>query len=117
MKYKSKNTTKKDILPVFINLMAKRGYEGASCELVAKHFGYAASALFKHYKNKGEIHLASCKALANDSVDIDPIVSTKFIVQSALYSMDECDTVKHLKETGLYDEVKDSFKVLAANYG
>jgi AcrR family transcriptional regulator len=116
MKYKSKNTTKKDILPVFIKLMAERGYEGATCERVAKHFGYQPSALFKHYKSKSHIHLESCKALVDCSVILSPIIESRFIVQSALYKSDECDTVYHLKDSGLYDEVKDSFKVLAANY-
>ncbi len=112
MKYKTKNTTKKDILPVFIKQMADRGYQGANLKRVAEDLFITPPALFKHYKNKAAVHAACCKALD----DIDPIITAKFIVQSVLYSLDECDTIKNLKDAGLHDEVGDSFKVLADNY-
>ena len=110
-----KNTTKNDIIPVFIKMMAERGYDGATCVRVSKQLCITPPALYKHYRNKKAIHLACCKHIEKYD-DIDVFAEARFIVQSALYKSDECDTVQHLKSTKLYGEVGDSFKVLAANY-
>lgn len=64
----AKRDTKQLIINAAIELYAKYGYKATTCEDLAKAVGIRPSALYKHFKDKREIHEVAILQLADKAL-------------------------------------------------
>jgi len=66
------------IVDALVDVMAKRGYDGASVADIAKHAGLAPGLVHYHFKNKLEILIEAVRALATSHAEaLDAAVAAK----------------------------------------
>jgi len=100
------NNTKQKILTAALDLISKQGYAGTSIRQIARKVGVRESAIYNHFKSKGEIFnsiianirmRSSSADLLNDDLLNDLTNPEKFLRNLAHRIIDQWGSVEELK--------------------